>query len=88
MCIQCALYEYCVEWEGITSECMSCEDFETVIEIEDMSKKEYQRPSIETAAIETQELMGASIIEDDCPAPGANDPISPGRRAKESVWDD
>lgn len=28
MCIQCVLYEQCVEWEGVTSECTSCDDFE------------------------------------------------------------
>lgn len=28
MCIQCNLYEFCVEEYGITSECLSCDDFE------------------------------------------------------------
>jgi hypothetical protein len=27
MCIRCQLYEFCVEEYGITSECLSCEDF-------------------------------------------------------------
>lgn len=28
MCIRCNLYEFCVEEYGITSECLSCDDFE------------------------------------------------------------
>lgn len=27
-CIMCRLYEYCVEWNGVTSECLSCDDYE------------------------------------------------------------
>ena len=30
MCITCSLFEYCVEQNGITGECMSCEDYERV----------------------------------------------------------
>lgn len=30
MCIMCALYELCVEWEGVTSECESCDNFEPI----------------------------------------------------------
>ena len=30
MCITCNLFEYCVEQNGITGECMSCEDYERV----------------------------------------------------------
>lgn len=30
MCITCNLFEYCVEENGITGECMSCEDYERV----------------------------------------------------------
>lgn len=28
MCIRCVMYEYCSEADGVTSECMACEDFE------------------------------------------------------------
>lgn len=31
-CIRCSMFEYCVENHGITGECMSCEDFERVID--------------------------------------------------------
>lgn len=27
MCIRCRMYEFCVEEFGVTSECLSCEDF-------------------------------------------------------------
>ena len=30
MCITCNLFEYCVEENGITGECISCEDYERV----------------------------------------------------------
>ena len=45
---------------------------------------------MELLAIETQELLVASISDDDYPAPGANDPVNPGRWVKESssVWDE
>lgn len=32
MCITCSLFEYCVEQHGITGECMSCEDYERVVD--------------------------------------------------------
>ena len=53
-------------------------------------KKEYIRPAVELLAIERQELLGASISDDDYPIPGPNDPVNPGRWVKESssVWDE
>lgn len=32
LCIECVLYEYCVEWVGVTSSCESCENFEKLHE--------------------------------------------------------
>lgn len=43
MCITCTMFEYCVEENGITGECLSCEDYERVEDkIEGIMKRTYE----------------------------------------------